>query len=235
MDLDPRDQKRKEGDRDARGSNEEFAEIDDDDCQVLQTVPRDSAVDVGENPKPLQLDDIMRVLKQSMSENQTNFGTLRRDVRRMESEAHEAKEMAAKATTLARDTQGALEALEARVAKIKAGKGPAPPSASTPMHNPSAGSKDWDQLGGEKGDTIVIGGFRPYAARDERQSEWDAVRGKLSPEMREAIVDTIVPSALCQTVLVKIKASATTRETRLEMLAWCRKFKEAAPTHQAAG
>ena len=187
-------------------------------------------------PAALNLNDIWQLMQQSMTENRSNFGSLKSGVRKAEREAGEVKTLAAKATTLAQETKDRLQALQERVAKLEAG---GPPPTTTPSGGPSAatqppGQRDWDQLGGDQGDTIVIGGFRPWADKQERAGEWEKVCPTIPEDLRAQIRETIVPASLSRIILIKIRKAATIRETRLAMFEWCKQFKTAAPQSQAA-
>ena len=108
----------------------------------------------------------MAMMQRSMDKNDAGFSKLDREMAATKHEAREAKELAAKATTLAKETQNQMEALAKRVTKLENGP-PTQVSPQTRQHRPkeifvaqSAGKRDRDFLGGEEGDTAVVGGLQ---------------------------------------------------------------------------
>ena len=180
--------------------------------------------------KPLELGDLMSLMKKSMADNDANFREVKSGVTEAKAAAQESKVLAAKATTIAQETKTKLSALEARVLKLETSPpqvaGKAASGSGTERFRASDGpTRDWDQLGGEQGDLIVLGNFRPFASKEERKTEWEEATELLSPEMSDQIADVIYPSSLCSVILLKLKPKNTTRETRVAMLDWCKKFK----------
>ena len=80
-------------------------------------------------------------------------------------------------------------------------------------------------MGGEDGDTAVVGGFRNYADKEERQGEWDKIFADLPERITEKIAQVVVPTSRSSIVLIKIKQKQSAEETRKEMLEWTREFK----------
>ena len=181
--------------------------------------------------KKLDLDDIMATLQRSMAQNEAGFSKLDKEMTATKHEAREGKELAAKATTIANETKMKLEALERRVESLErnpGGVGEKTGPAQTRPQAPRAQNpqkRDRDYLGGDEGNTIVIGGFRNHADRDERRGEWEAILPKLTTELKEQIVETIVPPARSSIILVKTTKHANTEETRSKMLTWTQDFK----------
>ena len=186
--------------------------------------------------KVLGLGDIWELMQRSMAQNQNNFDRLDRSVTATQNEAREAKDMAARATTIACETKTHMSALEKRVAQLESGKGPGGGGGGdrsahrhTPQGASSQGGRDWDQLGGDEGNTIALGGFRDYASKEERREEWEKMQTQIPEELRAKICETIVPNAPCSTILLKIEKSGTVTETRRAMLDWVKKFRNAPP------
>ena len=155
-------------------------------------------------------------------------------------EAQEGKIQAAKATTLANETKNQLEALEKRVTQLEKNPPPRPtpnqaPNAQGSPSSAAEGGRDWDQLGGEEGNTAIVGGFRMYSDRDEKQNEWNNVQEQLPPELTTAIQEIIVPASLGSIIIIKLTSKGNVKDTRVAMLAWTKKFKELKPTFQAEG
>ena len=152
----------------------------------------------------------------------------------------EAKTLAAKATTIAQDTKVKLTSLEARVTALEKGEG----TSSTKGHGKGAfsggprtsASSDWEQLGTTEGNTVIVGGFRSWASREERQKNFDKIRTELPNELAAQIFEVIVPAAPGRIVIVKLTPNPLgTKETRIAVLAWCKKFKEIKMTGQREG
>ena len=187
----------------------------------------------------LTLEDLMGFMKTGLQENKEatdrgvrenreNFSALSKEIASTKREAQEGKLMAAKATTLAQDTKNRLEILEKRVLQLEQNPTPnAPPGLSRNSPPPPQSKRDWDQLGGEDGDTAIVGGFRPFADKEEKQKEWDIARVQLPQELQNQIIDTIVPRSLGSIVIVKIRQQATTTDTRRSMIEWTQSFKKA--------
>ena len=235
MAVDLENRKRKEGPEGEAEFQEAHQEVDDAETPVpTEKVP----------PPPLSMMDLMNLMQQNVAEtkrgreeNQANFQKLERDLATTQRDVQESKLLAAKATTLATDTNNSLKALEKRVQALEKGE-PTPINTATSRQrgshsktrptsftSPAGEQRDWDFLGGEEGDTIVIGGFRENADKFERRTEWEKVEGLLPQPLRDQIGDTIIPSAPCKTVIIKIKKASTPEETRRTMLDWTKKMK----------
>ena len=243
MVVDDESRKRKEGPE----GEAEFQEVRQDEDET--PVPTEQAP-----PPPLSMMDLMHLMQQNVTEtkrgreeNQANFQKLEKDLATTQRDVQESKLLAAKATTLATDTNNSLKALEKRVQALEKGEHIPPNTASARQRgshsktrptsfNPQGGEqRDWDYLGGEEGDTIVIGGFRENADKFERRAEWEKVEGLLPQPLREQIGDTIIPSAPRKTVIIKIKKASTPEETRRNMLDWTKKMKTEKITQTTEG
>ena len=75
----------------------------------------------------------------------------------------------------------------------------------TPSYHKGESRKDFDLLGGEEGDTLVIGGFRNWADKTEREAEWELLKPRLPEELRDSISETIIPNSQCQIIILKIQ------------------------------
>ena len=99
---------------------------------------------------------------------------IKREMGELQRDAQEAKTLSAKAVTIATETKGSLTTLEQRVAALEAGSPGRPEARSpNPPSHKATSARDFDQLRGEEGDTVIIGGFRNWADREERQEEWN--------------------------------------------------------------
>ena len=180
--------------------------------------------------RPLELGDLMAMLQRNMDKTQNNFDKLDRKMSATQNEVRESKELAAKATTIASQTQTQLSALEKRVALLEKGGGGSGAQGGsrgeTHTRPQNQARRDWEQLGGDEGDTLVIGGFREYASKEERRDEWDQLEKMIPDDLKAKFKEVIVPNAPCSTVLLKIIPEATPNDTRRAMLDWTKKFKE---------
>ena len=182
-----------------------------------------------------QRTDIMSAVNSGVAENRSNFTTLRADVGAARREAQEAKNMAAKATTLAHETQETVGDLAKRVALLEKGGGPKSSAQTFSSGGDNHPKRDWDYLGGDDRDTVIIGGFRPLASREERTREWDELKGGLPEDMAAEIVTTIIPASPGPIIILHLRKEASPKDTRVKMLDWTAKFKKLALTKQGEG
>ena len=174
---------------------------------------------------------VEELVQLSMQQNADNFKAVRQDMSHLRRDTAEAKALAANATTIAQDTKVKLTSLEARVTALEKGEG----SSSTKGHGKGASyggprtsaSSDWEQLGTTEGNTAIVGGFRSWASREERQEDFEKIRTELPNELAAQISEIIVPAAPGRIVIVKLVPHPLgTKETRVAILSWCKKFKE---------
>ena len=198
--------------RKRRERDTDFEDARDQDEEI--PVPTEPALDENAAsssaaaPAVLKLQDIWDLLQKSVRSQETHFAELKGDVRSAKTEAKEAKIQAAKATTLSQETKTSLEALERRVAKLETNPAPAPPPGlerAGYVPSKQQPQRDWDRLGGENGDTLVITGFRRWADSEERRAEWERIKGKVAPDMIDQIQEVIFPKAPGPVILVKLK------------------------------
>ena len=189
--------------------------------------------------KELTLQDIMDTLSAGFARSDENAARMQRELGEVKRDTSEAKTLAAKATTLASETKESVTTLERRVAALEAGKPlprPGQPQGlgGRPPNLRQTPKSDFDQIGGEEGDTIVVGGFRNWADKEERTQHWNEIRAGLPQELSEAISEVVVPASQCSIVIVKIhKHPKGPNETRANMRKWGEKFRELALTHKA--
>ena len=193
----------------------------------------------GSEKRELTLQDIMDTLSAGFARSDENATRMQRELGEVKRDTNEAKTLAAKATTLASETKESLATLKRRVAALETGK---PVPRTNPSRGPGGGApnlrqtpkSDFDQIGGEEGDTIIVGGFRNWADKDERTQHWNEIRAGLPQELSEAISEVVVPASQCSIVIVKInKHPKGPTETRANMRKWGEKFRELALTHKA--
>ena len=170
--------------------------------------------------------DLHQLMLQSMRENRESFQSLRRDNEQIKHETKGARRIADKALIATEDTRKAVGALEARVSALeKRPQGDRGGKGGHSEDSPQTPTRDWDLLGGERGDTIVLSGFRQWASQEERKAEYERLKTVMPESLADKIVDTIVPRSPGSRVMIKIAQKPTVRETRAEMFAWCREFK----------
>ena len=180
----------------------------------------------------LSLGDLFRLMQRGMTENTGRFDKLDREQAAIKREAKEAREMAAKALTTSTETRSQIEALAKRVSQLEKGGPPThPPGLEQPRRkgNPKAQDekRDWDYLGGDMGDTVVVGGFREYAQKTEKRNEWEKIQTLLAEDLQGQIQDVVIPNSPGSIVIVKLRQESTPAETRTKMLKWAKDFKEA--------
>ena len=197
-------------------------------------VPSDSDDDAlhatpAENPNPTAAMSVEDLVRYSIQQNEKHFHKLDKDMSKLQREGSETRKMAARAVTTAEDTRQKVDKLERRLNALEA-KANKPPeyghtnTASTGQTQRS----EWQELGGEEGDTIVLGGFRKNSTADERRAELAEVEALLADDVKSQIADKIIPATRTEIVLLKIVHSDKgPDETRRNNLALCAKIKAA--------
>ena len=197
-------------------------------------VPSDSEDDTlqatpAENPNPTAAMSVEDLVRYSIQQNEKHFHKLDKDMSKLQREGSETRKMAARAVTTAEDTRQKVDKLERRLNALEA-KATAPPER-LPTHQAITGQQpksEWQELGGEEGDTIVMGGFRKNSTADERRAELTEVLAQLPEEITSQLVDKIIPATRTEIVLLKIAHSDKgPDETCRQNLALCTKIKEA--------
>ena len=181
----------------------------------------------AQNPNPTEAMTMEQLLRFSIDQNEKHFSKLDRDINKLQREGSETRRMAARAVTSAEDTKVRVDKIEKRLAQLESQ--PPKPAHAPPTTNPtqpSSGRTDWQELGGEEGDTIVLGGFRAHSTAEERRNELDQILLMLPEDLTTQIATRIIPEPRTNVVLLKIHHSAQgTAETRRAMLAWCKKVR----------
>ena len=215
-------------------SSQDQAEDDQSFQEAEEPVPTELA---GAPPSPrreLTLQDIMDEMRKGFAGTNAGMGEMKRDLGKVTHEVREAKDMAAKATTLAHETNEKMTSLEERVAKLEAGNvQPQPQHRQRGVAMGSTPKRDWEYLGGDEGNLCIVGGFRLWADREERQMEWAEIKERLPTELKDEILDTIIPTNPCQIVMVKVRKFQTVEQTRTHMIEWCKKVRNLELKQQA--
>ena len=218
-----------------RPRDQEFVDAEDNPPTPTE-MPEAEPVREQAPRKELTLQDIMDTMTKGFSRQELGMTSMRREMGELQRETGEAKGLAAKAVTIADETKESLTTLEKRVAALESGPPPHTQyakSRATSSHK-GAAPRDFDQLGGDDGDTLIIGGFRNWADREERKTEWDLIEPQLPPPLREAVSEIIVPNSQCQIIILKIHQDPRgPRETRQKMFEWAKKFRALELTYKA--
>ena len=179
-----------------------------------------------QNPSPAPSMTVEELVRYSIEQNEKNFRKVDKDMAKLQREGTETRRMAARAVTSAEETKQRVDRLEKRLAQLET-QPPKPtnPNTATPA-NPSDGRTDWHELGGEEGDTIVLGGFRAHSTAEERKTELETILNLFPTDLTEQIATRIIPEPRTNIVLLKIHHSPKgTAETRRAMLAWCKQVR----------
>ena len=182
-----------------------------------------------ENPNPSPAMTVEELVRYSISQNERNFKKLDKDMAKLQREGAETRKMAARAVTSAEDTRQRVDKIEHRLAQLEAKTSHPPPrSRSVPISTASQEKSEWQELGGEEGDTVVMGGFRKHSTPEDRRTELDEVIAGLPQDLADRILTRIVPATHTDIVLLKLQISDKgPDQTRRDTLAWCTKIKEA--------
>ena len=194
--------------------------VESDDDDALQGTPL-------QNPNPPAAMTVEQLLRYSIDQNEKHFKKLDRDMSKLQREGSETRKMAARAVTSAEDTKNRVDRIEKRLTQLETQtRNPAPvPKKDTSPSRPQ-GRTDWQELGGEDGDTLVLGGFRAHSTADERRTELDDILALFPPDLTDKTATRIIPEPRTNVVLLKVHHSDQgTAETRRNMLAWCKQVR----------
>ena len=115
--------KDREGDRDR-----DFVDIDDEEEDQIPTEMPDPPKAAPETPpvakKELTLQDILDAMNHGFARQDSNMTTIRQEMGEIQRDTHEAKNLSAKAVTIANEAKESLTTLEKRVAALEAGPPP---------------------------------------------------------------------------------------------------------------
>ena len=126
-----------------------------------------------------------------------------------------------------------MEALESGKPPNKPGF---PPHLGGRGGHPRATQQESEQVGGEEGDTLIIGGFRNFADRTERTEQWHELRPQIPDELYGEIEEVIVPVSQCSIIIVKLKKDpAGPQQTRDLMRKWACEVSRAWTDTQSRG
>ena len=158
---------------------------------------------------------------------------LTRDLSKLRGEQEKTKEMAAKALTTTTETQQDLKDLAKRVTALEMGH---PPGLGKGKGAQAGGGKGsfrttptgYDTLGGEQGNEVIMGKITKWASKDDRDKIWQKIRDKLPADLSEAVESVSAPGLRQRFILLTLKCHPQgTAKTREDMLAFCRKVKQA--------
>ena len=196
-------------------------------------------------PENLTLADLFKHMQsgfQTVGQQVTSMKTeirseIGRDLNRIRNEQKETNNIAAKALTTADQTKQELKTLAQRVEKLEKGEGP--PGTNPRTHPHFTGGKGkgkqatgYEQLGGEQGNEIIMGQIPHWASQEERLAIWQQMKERLAPELSEQVTDVVAPGLRQCFLRITLQPHPEgISETRKNMLSFCRKVKEAAPTY----
>ena len=179
-------------------------------------------------PNKLDLSDLMAFMKETRQEMQEGFRSSKTDISKVWAETKEVKGIATQAAVDAHEAKTAVTSLEERVAKLER-DGP-PRHQNKPAGRPSESdpASEWHLLGGEEGNTVVLGGIKTWVSKQARQDYWEYIETQMSADLWNKVASTTIPAGRGKIILVHLKKDAEgPTETRRKMLGFCRDFKEA--------
>ena len=92
---------------------------------------------------------------------------------------------------------------------------------------PVARSKDrFGQMGGEKGSSIIMGGFHGWSRRAVLERAFEDVKKQLHLDLYHRIEKVVFPGTRGHLLNIDLVCEDSPRETRLEMFAFVKKFRE---------
>ena len=183
--------------------------------------------------QPLQLENLMKVMMESRKESETNFKGLKQEMHKLWSDTNELKGIASQAAVSAEEAKTAVQSLETRVEALEKGKPrnldpwaqalpPKPQNASA-----SASSSDWQFLGGDEGDTVVIGGYKHWVSYQHRKDALAHIEAQLPVELWDRVRDSTITTGRGKILLLHLKReSEGPTATGRKMLEFCKLFRE---------
>ena len=160
---------------------------------------------------------------------------LERDVAKVRVEQEETKQMAAKALTTADQTKQQLVQLTQRASALESQ--PRQPTRGVGGRNSVEGlGYDSLQVGGPRGNLVIIGKFDSFASRATRNACWDLIRAALSPELAAQIQHIETPGLRSPIILAHLHEDpAGPAQTRDKMMAFCKKIREGKYSYSVDG
>ena len=164
-------------------------------------------------------------------------------ITRMGVELEETKQLSAKAVTMATATQDEVRNLSTRVDALERDTKSTASSSNTPdpwaswnraardrselQSQPVARSKDrFGQMGGEKGSSIIMGGFPRWSRRAVLERAFADVKAQLHGDLYHRIEKVVYPGTRGHLLNIDLVCEDNPRDTRLEMFAFVKRFRE---------
>ena len=191
--------------------------------------PNSQGVGSQERPEAkLDLSDLMAFMKDTRKEMQEGFKSSKADISKVWAETREIKGIASQAAVDAHEAKTAVAKLEERVAKLEK-DGPPPQSRTTGGRQAdSEPTSEWHLLGGDEGNTIVLGGIKTWVSKQTRQEYWEYIETQMSADLWAQVASITIPAGRGKIVLLHLKKDPEgVAATRRKMLAFCRDFKTA--------
>ena len=193
--------------------------------------PSTPGIGSQEQPQPqskLELDDLMAFMKESRKEMQDGFKSSRADISKVWAETREVKGIASQAAVDAHEAKTAVAKLEERVAKLERDGPPTHPRATGGKQADNEPSSEWHLLGGDEGNTIVLGGIKTWVSKQTRQEYWEYIETQMAADLLAQVASITIPAGRGKIVLLHLKKDPDgVAATRRKMLAFCRDFKAA--------
>ena len=82
-------------------------------------------------------------------------------------------------------------------------------------------------MGGEKGSSIIMGGFPRWSRRAVLERAYADVKAQLSADLCHRVEKVVFPGTRGHLLIIDLVCEDSPRETRLEMFAFVKKFREA--------
>ena len=211
-----------EGPREKRKAQtqKDLIDVDDETASAIPVAPDNP-------PATMTLDELVRF---SITQNEKNFQKMDREMGKLQRDGAETRRMAARAVTTTEETKQRVDGIEQRLAKLEDKVANPTPSALRPQSQTTpkedTARNGWNELGGETGDTIVLGGFRAHSTAEERREELEEILKVLPEALVQQIATRIIPEPRTNIVLLKIHPSPQgIQDTRRKMLAWCKEVR----------
>ena len=196
-----------------------------------------------------------QLMELSMRKNDEHFARLDTQLGAVKKEAEVTKSLAAKAVTIADQTNVKVNQLERRVLNLEEGGGASAdpwakarsrrtPSSSAPSTSASSHetspwqsladraqahpTSSWQSLGGPMGNTLIVGGLKSFSSKSEKEEQWTQILARLESRLKDQISETIYPGSRGQTIIIRLKSvNKSIDDDRRALLDWVKEFRKA--------
>ena len=198
-----------------------------------------------------------QLMELSMQRNDEHFARLDSQLGAVKKDAEVTKSLAAKAVTIADQTNVKVNQLERRVlnleeggsyadpwAKARGGGREPPSSSGAPSTSASSHesspwqmladraqghpTSSWQSLGGPMGNTLIVGGLKSFSSKAEKEEQWRQIQARLDSKLKEQVSETIYPGSRGQTIILRLKSvKKSIDDDRRAPLDWVKEFRKA--------